>query len=296
MPSLRDVKKKIDGVKNTQQITRAMKMVATARLRRTLDRLKSADRYLQKLEQMVADLNDFVKGEAREHPLFHVRPFVNRIGIILVSGERGLCGSFNTELFKATLAFMDEHPDAKKHLFIIGKKGVEFFRRCGIKPFASIPSLASPFDVKRVERVGQNAVRWYDPDNKHPEHRVDELYIVYARFISALQRQIRIKRVLPIENITGNKASRQPREMIFDPSPQEILISLIPRFVTGVISRAVLESSASEQSARMIAMGSATDRAHDMIKDMTLTYNRTRQALITKELAEVMGGAEALSD
>ncbi len=290
MAGIRDIKKKIAGVKNTQQITRAMKMVSTARLRRAMERLKAARLYLEKLEQIVADLQKVV-GDPKIHELFAARP-VNSVGIVLVSGERGLCGSFNHDLIRRTVNLLKEVKAPQKHLIIIGKKGYEYFKRRPTPIIAYHPDLISNDSSENLRKAVKNAVGFYS------QKIVDEILIVYSNFISPLERKIVVTRLLPLQQIKTEKKSRvgEGKEMIFDPGPEEILNSLIPRFVEGEFTKAILESSASEQGARMVAMTSATDRARDMIRDMTLKYNRTRQAIITKELAEVVAGADALSE
>ncbi|MFZ2956089.1 MAG: ATP synthase F1 subunit gamma [Candidatus Ozemobacteraceae bacterium] len=290
MASIRDVKKKISGVKGTQQITRAMKMVATAKLRRSIERLNATKFYLEKLEDLVSDLREAAAGENKIHPLFDARP-VKNTAVVLISGDRGLCGSYNHDLFKYTLKLMNELPENGRHLILVGRKGHEFFRRRNIHILGSHSELGNFTDQESIQQAARNAIKLYSTGV------IDELRIVYTGYVSALERHIAVKRLLPLEEHKQGekKEGRRPHEMLFDPSPDHILNALIPRYVEGLFLRALLESAASEHGARMVAMGAATDRADEIINSLTLTYNRTRQAIITKELSEVIAGVEALA-
>ncbi|MBF0499586.1 MAG: ATP synthase F1 subunit gamma [Candidatus Riflebacteria bacterium] len=290
MANIRDVKKKIGGVKGTQQITRAMKMVATAKLRRAIERLNATKFYLEKLEDLVADLRLAAGADSKIHPLFDSRP-VKNTAVVLVTGDRGLCGSFNHDLFKYTVKFMDKLPENGRHLILIGRKGHEFFRRKNIPILGYHSDLSGPADQDGVRLAARNAIKFYTTG------LIDELHIVYTGYVSALERHITSRRLLPLEDHTlvSVKSVRRSCGILFDPSPEKILGSLIPRYVEGLFLRALLESAASEHGARMVAMGAATDRADEIISQLTLSYNRTRQAIITKELSEVIAGAEALA-
>lgn len=300
MPSIRDIKKKIGGVKNTQQITRAMKMVATAKLRKATERLNAVKFYLEKLETLVADLSEVIGGTSEIHPLFDVRPEVKNVAFIVVAGERGLCGSFNSDIFKFVNNRLKQVPEGQgKHLILAGRKGIEFFRRRNIHILGNHPELNGQAETNTIIISARNAMKLYTTGV------VDELYLIYTEYVSALERHVVCKRMLPLEDkaaLAPQKVEpalahleRRPHEMIFDPSPEIILGKLIPKYVEGLFMRGLLESAAAENSARMVAMDTATDRADEMIEDLTLTYNRTRQALITKELSEVIAGVEALS-
>jgi len=267
-----------------------MKMMATAKLRRAMDRLNAARLYLEKLEQIVADLRDVVE-DTHIHPLFGAKP-VKRQGIILVSGERGLCASFNHDLIKFTMALMKNNPQIEKKLLLIGKKGHEFFKKRNFTLLGYHADLLGFFSTEKIRLAARNAVKFYTNDI------VDELIIVYTSFVSALERRITVKKLLPLEDIGSDKKTRHHRtqNIQFDPSPEAILNSLIPRYIEGLFTKAIMESSASEQGARMLAMSAATDRADEMIDELTLKFNRTRQAAITKEINEVVAGADALAD
>lgn len=287
MPGLKDIRKKMLGVRSTQQITRAMKMMATVKLRRAMDSYLSTHLYLEKLEQMVVDLRAVLPATC-SHPLFGGRP-VKTTGIVLVTGERGLCGSFNHDLVKTCLRRLQDQPDREKKLVLIGKKGVDHFRRLAYTVIGSHPDLVGKYSQKALGLAARNAISLYTSGV------IDELVIIYTHFVSTLDRRIETRVLLPISEIGAGRKTRHhgDQRIQFDPSPAAILSALIPRYVEGLFMKAVLESSASEQAARMVAMDAATDRAQEIIDELTMKFNRTRQAVITKELSEVIAGADA---
>lgn len=295
MATQKDIRKKIGGVKNTQQITRAMKMMSTAKLRRAMDRLNAMRFYLVKLEQMVCALCSAIE-KPDLHPIFQPHQGRRNCGIILITGDRGLCGSFNHDLIKQTQALIRERKEMNCRLFLVGRKGYEFFKR---RPSDRIsmdyfPELLARPEPDSIRLAAKNFLSFYN------NNAIDELLIVYTGSVSALERRIEVKKMLPFEfSSIKSKSAHHPNATIefeFDPSPDVILNSLIPRYIEGMFLRGILESSAAEHGARMVAMGAATDRAEEMISEMTLLYNRIRQAAITKELSEVIGGVDALAD
>ena len=289
MPNPRDIKKKISGVKNTQQITRAMKMVSTAKLRKAMERLNSTKFYLNKLEDMVIDLQA-VLGDTAVMQQYAARP-VNCVGVVIVTGDRGLCGSFNTDIIKAALRHLKKIEAPEKRLITFGRKGHDYFKKRQWPILNSYSELNGNLDADGIRAAAKDAVQLFLQDI------FDELWIVYSDFVTVLERKIIIKRLLPLEPFVsrGSRQKTRTHEVLFDPSPQVIFDALIPRFVEGLFLRAVLESSTAEQAARMIAMGAATDKADEIVEELTLYYNRTRQAIITKELSEVVAGTDALS-
>lgn len=293
MPTQKDIRKKISGVKSTQQITRAMKMMSTAKLRRAMDKLNAMRFYLEKLEQMVCALCGAIE-DPDLHPIFQQHKTRRSSGIILITGDRGLCGSFNHDLIKQTQVLLKERKDMNCRLFLIGRKGYEFFKRRETDGIAMdyFPDLLSHPDADSIRLAAKNFLSFYNTN------AIDELFIVYTGSVSALERKIIVKKMLPFEARHFQTATHRHAtlDFEFDPSPEVILNSLIPRYIEGIFLRGILESSSAEQGARMIAMGAATDRADEMISEMTLLYNRIRQAAITKELSEVIGGVDALAD
>lgn len=293
MPTQKDIRKKIGGVKNTQQITRAMKMMSTAKLRRAMDKLNAMRFYLEKLEQMVSALCGAIE-KPDLHPIFQAHKTRRSCGIILITGDRGLCGSFNQDLIKQTQLLLKERKGMNCRLFLVGRKGYEFFKRrsTGEMGMDYFPDLLSRPDPDSIRLAAKNFLSFYN------NNTIDELIIVYSGSVSALERKMIVKKMLPFEigHFQSSKHHHATLEFEFDPSPEVILNSLIPRYIEGIFLRGILESSTAEQGARMIAMGAATDRAEEMISEMTLLYNRIRQAAITKELSEVIGGVDALTD
>ncbi len=289
MPTLKDIKQKIGGVKSTQQITRAMKLMSTAKLRRAMERLNATHFYLDRLEQIVADLLPAV-GSTFVHPLFSPRE-VKTLGIVVISGTRGLCGSFNHEINKRAMEVIRESKAPQKKLLIIGKKAHEFFRRKEYAIVGYFPDLIQTEDHSQIHLVAKNAVKLFT------EGVIDEMVLVYSDFVSVMDRRLAVRKLLPVEKIgMGAECRKIARQIAFDPGPEEILSSLVPRYLEGSFQRAVLESAASEHASRMLAMTNATDKAEEMIEGLTMQFNRTRQAGITKELSEVIAGADALSD
>jgi F-type H+-transporting ATPase subunit gamma len=290
MPTIRDIRRNIRSVKGTQQITRAMKLMSTAKLGRAVDRLHAAHFYLAKLEQILTDLWEEA-DELPSHPLLQQRPALKASGIVLITGERGLCGSFNHDLIRMTMALLQKNPEIPKKLFLIGKKGHEFFRRKSWPILGYDPFLDGLFQSQEMALPVRNAISAYSSG------QVDEIILVYVNFVSPMERYSVTHRLLPLT--LEHPPERQKRQALlpiqFDPSPKQVLDAFIPRYVDGFFQRAVLETAAAEQAARMMAMGAATDRGEEMLDDLQLLFNRTRQAAITRELVEVTSGAEALN-
>ncbi|HNW33754.1 MAG TPA: ATP synthase F1 subunit gamma [Candidatus Ozemobacteraceae bacterium] len=292
MATQKDIRHKISGVKSTQQITRAMKMMSTAKLRRAMDKLNSMRFYLEKLEQMVGALCGAIE-RPEQHPVLCPRT-IRSSGIILITGDRGLCGSFNHDLLKKTTELITERAGMNLRLFLIGRKGYEFFRKRTIKGLGMdyFSELLAHPDPDPIRLAARNFLSFYR------NNAIDELLIVYTGSVSALERRIYVKKMLPFDmrSFQTKGLHHAGHGFEFDPSPEVILNSLIPRYIEGMFLRGILESATAEHGARMIAMGAATDRAEEMISNMTLQYNRIRQAAITTELSEVIGGADAQSD
>ncbi len=288
MPSLKDIRRRIASVKNTQKITKAMKMVSAAKLRRAEDAAKRSRPYA---EQLDATLRQIVAGLGAEaHPLLASRE-VARTEWIVVTSDRGLCGGFNGNLLRLVDRELKARlsPELEITVWTVGKKARDYFARRAYSVrgeslgFSAAPSHADGSALARIaaERFTSGAV--------------DEVMIVYNEFISAAVQKPKIERLLPLKSsIEGDETPVGP-EPLFEPSPQEMLAVLLPRQVESRVYRALLESAAAEHAARMAAMESATSNASDMIGSLTLQFNKARQAAITKELMEIVSGAEALS-
>jgi len=284
MPSLKQIKRRIASVRSTQQITRAMKMVAAARLRRAQENIIKARPYSLKLRHVIRDLA--ARTDRSLHPLLDLRP-VEEVGIIVVTGDRGLCGSFNTNILRETQRVMQEERQAKLFLITVGRKGTEFFTRRGAPVVASLANFFNELHFGHAAKLGDILIRRYQ------EHGMDRVYLIYNEFKSAVQQFVVCEQLLPIlpEEF---EAGESHTEFLFEPSVGQILNAILPLYVNVQLWRVLLESYAAEMGARMTAMENATENAAELIDTLTLHYNKARQAAITKELLEVVSGAEGL--
>jgi F-type H+-transporting ATPase subunit gamma len=289
MPSLRDIRRKIKTVKNIQQITQAMKMVAAARLKRVQDRVTAGKPYAEKLQELMGYLAPHVTQI--EHPLLEVRP-IHATGVVVIAGDKGLCGSYNNNVIRRGQQFVNGLTVKDVHLITVGRKSSDFFRKRGYDVHASFPQIGVDAPYAEVKRIADAITGFYL--NK----TVDEVYIAYTEFISSIQQRPQIIKFLPIEPPRAeDEEEEKPEgalEYIFEPPAPELLATLLPRYVEQRIYHLLLESVASEFGARMTSMTNATDNAGEVIKELSLAANKARQATITKELLEVVSGAEAL--
>jgi F-type H+-transporting ATPase subunit gamma len=282
MPNLIDIRRRIRSVKNTQQITKAMKMVAAARLRRSQERVIATRPYSLRLRTIIANLA--AKG-ASSHPLLEQRPDVRRTLLVVVSGDKGLCGSFNTNVLRRATRRLKELPNAD--VMTLGKKASDYFRRRWPRIRAAHSTLFT-----RLERSDAEAIA-HDITAAFIGGEYDAVHVIYNEFKSMISQELRDERLLPLEPPTANP-SDAGEDVLYEPNAEAILSELLPRFVTYQVYRMLLESQAAEHAARMTAMESATKNAKQMIERLTLSYNRARQAAITKELIEIVSGANAL--
>jgi F-type H+-transporting ATPase subunit gamma len=296
MPSLKAIRKRITSVKNTRKITRAMKLVSTAKLRRAQEALIAARPYTAAIAQVVSQLSG-VAG-AGSHPLFEERP-VAKVAIVVVTSDRGQAGAFNANVTKAVERYIrEEIPGVQATLRIIGRKGNQYFtrRRVAIASFDPAPTGATALASSR--ETANRIIADFQAG------KVDRVFVVYNEFRSAISQIVRVKQLLPVvpepstqtlapKGSTPGKSEDQP-DFLYEPSKEALLARLVPLYVQIQLYRATLESIAAEFAARMTAMENATKNAGEMIAKLTLSYNRARQASITKELLEIIGGAEAL--
>lgn len=291
MASLRDIRKRIRSVKSTQQITKAMKMVSAAKLRRAQDAIIAARPYARALEQMIADL--VARSEGLSHPLLVTRP-ARRVEILAITSDRGLAGGFNANVIRRVTRFIYENErTATIRLTTVGRKGVEAFRRRHLDIRKDHAGLYAKMSYQTARSLSEELIREFLED------RVDQVLVVYNEFVSAISQRVVLAPLLPFERPAGEsvdplKEAREQIDFEYEPSKQAVLDRLVPQAVATRVYRALLESVASEHGARMSAMENATNNASDAISRLTLTYNRTRQAVITKELMEIVSGAEAL--
>lgn len=287
MANLQHLRRKIGSIKNTQKITKAMKMVAAAKLRRAQQRILAFRPYGLRLRQAIADLS--VRANRAAHPLLQKRP-IRTIQVTVVTSDRGLCGAFNTNIFRKALQVIQEceATGAQVIVGVVGKKGGDFFRRrhWAIRdPFINIFERLSYEHAMEISMTGADAFQ---------KGVFDEVYIVYNEFKSAVQQRVIVEKLLPLEPLDEAGAAAIGGGYLFEPNEEELLAELLPKAAQAQVYRILLESSAAEQAARMSAMDGATRNAGEMIKKFTLLYNRSRQEAITKELMDIVGGAEAL--
>jgi len=286
MAGMREIRKRIRVVRNIQQITKAMKMVAAARLKRAQDRVIAARPYTEKMQQVLESLG-YSSSEVK-HPLLEVRD-PRRIGVLVVSADRGLCGSYNANIIRKTMEVIRPWPKEAVKLVIVGRKGQQFFRRHPYEVVGAFLLPAAEVSFTEVQRIGGLLQGLFT------EGRIDVLYLVYTQFISTLVQRPTAVKLLPIEPPKIEEGEVfHIEEYIFEPKPELLFAHLLPRYVNTQIYRALAEAIASEHGARMASMTSATDNATEMISTLTLSLNRARQAAITREIAEIVGGADAL--
>jgi F-type H+-transporting ATPase subunit gamma len=288
MATMREIRTRIRTVRNIEKITRAMKLVAAARLKRAQGRVEAARPYAERMEQMMRQLSTAAAGI--EHPLLETREERN-VAVVVISSDRGLCGSYNTNLFRQAMAFLRPRDPETVKLLLIGRKAQQFFRRHRY-PVVEARPLGSGADLSFAEI--QPIVRTLRTMFETEE--VDGVYVVYQRFQSAMTQVPTVLPLLPLTPPEGEEeaAGGMAGEMIFEPGPEELLGRLLPRYVDTQVFRTIAEAIASEHGARMTSMSAATENAGQMIDTLTLSLNRARQAAITKEIAEIVSGAEAL--
>jgi F-type H+-transporting ATPase subunit gamma len=288
VPSLKAIRKRIGSVKNTQKITRAMKLVAAARLRRAQDAIIAARPYSIALERVVAELADRAGREA--HPLLADRTG-RRAQVVVMTSDRGLAGSFNTQVLRRTEVLMNEELAEwdEVTLRLVGRKGNEYFKRRDATIGSYLPSGQQGGPLVLSREIANFVVTDF------LEEKVDRVYLIYSEFKSAMSQKPVVSQLLPLKpRPLAEGEVQRAGDFIYEPSKEELLEHLLPLYIQNGLYRAALESVASELGARMSAMDSATRNAGEMIDRLTLQYNRARQAAITKELLEIIGGAEAL--
>lgn len=287
MQSLRAIRRKIRAVKNLQKIMQAMKMVAAARLRRVQDRVTAGKPYTEKIRWLVETLASHLP--TIEHPLLQVRP-VQRRGLVVITGDKGLCGAYNNNIIRAAQAFMERDGIAPFLLYCIGRKGYDFFYRRRYPVVRSRSQLPVTAPFQEFKAVAEDIVDWFT------SHEVDEVHLAYGEFVNPLVQRPKIVSLLPIrpETPRGDKKEEGGRDYIFEPQAPQLLALLLPRYVEHQIYHILLESLASENAARMNAMGQASDNAEEMLRQLTLQANKIRQWVITKELLEITTAVEAM--
>ena len=285
MATLKIIRKRITSIRNTQQITKAMKMVSAAKLRRAQEAALLARPYADKMNDILTNLSARVSRAA--HPLLAARE-EKRIQLVLVTSDRGLCGGYNANLVRAAQAFIRTHGDGKEILLaLVGRKGADYYRRRrGETGERYLNFLATPAEELAVVIAEKLITRFVDGET-------DAVYLLYSHFRSALSQVPTLEKILPVD-LGESREPEQLTEYLYEPGAEELLSSLLPKITEVKIQRALLEATASEHGARMTAMDSATTNASKMMGSLTLQMNRARQASITRELMEIVGTAEAL--
>ncbi len=281
MPTIRTIRNRIRGVRNITKITRAMEMIAATKMKRAQERGLAGRPYAEKIEQVIADLAAI---SDQPHPLLARRP-ENHITVVHITPDRGLCGGLNSNINRMTAAFMLEHRDAVS-LVTVGRKGRDFMARHGARVIAEFTGLGdrpSQLDTLPISRIVNEA---------YVSGTADRVYLAYTRFVTTITQEPVMHQLLPVQPAQLPKS--QNVEYLYEPNAGAVLDQLLPRFVEMEVYHAILESIASEQSARMVAMRNATDNGREIIDDLTLVYNKARQEAITKELLDIVGGVAAM--
>ena len=291
MPSIRQLRRRIRGVQNTRQITRAMELVASSRLRRAQELVLASRPYAERIRLVINNLAA-VSGAQELHPLLQVRP-VSRAAVILFTTSRGLCGSLNSNMVRAVVRFILDR-GVSVDIFAVGTKGPALLRSVGLSDAVSAqyqdlgnyPNLADILPITRSTIEGYTTQEY------------DEVYVGYSQFVNLMRQEPTLTRILPIAPDELDKTevrAFQQVDYIYEPDPDEVLSTLLPRFIEAQVYRALLEGIASEHSARMIAMRNATENAEEILQDLTLTYNKVRQTAITNEVIEIATAAKAIA-
>lgn len=289
MPSLKEVRNRITSVNSTMQITKAMKMVAAAKLRRAQDAIIRMRPYANKLNNLIATVSANTEAGAQS-PYTTVRP-VERVLLVVVTSDRGLCGAFNTNIIKATSAliqekYVEQHAKGNVEIFALGKKAGDVFARRGFKVNQNYQDIFLRLSFQTAREAAEEVM------DSFAAGTYDEVVLIFNEFKNVATQIIRTEQMLPL--VEKESETSTSTDYLFEPSEEEIILDLLPKAIKMHLFKAVLESNASEHGARMSAMDKATENAGDMLRDLKIEYNRSRQAAITKEILEIVGGAEAL--
>lgn len=285
MPTLRDIKRRIRAVNNTRQITKAMKMVAAAKLRKSQTRMFEMRPYAEKMDAVLKNLSKGADSEL--HPLLVVRPR-KTVEVLVITSDRGLCGAFNSNILRASSNFISNlrTNGFDVNVSVIGKKAVDYFKRRSVSLRQSWTGLSGRVTYYNAQEVARDIIENYTNET------IDEVVLIYNEFKSVVAQKVNVARLLPLAPVEGG--TEPALDFLYEPTQQGIYNILLPKNVEIQIYRALLESQASEEAARMTAMENATKNANEMIEKLTLQYNKARQAAITRELMDIVGGVEAL--
>jgi F-type H+-transporting ATPase subunit gamma len=286
MPSTREIRRRIKSIKNISQVTRAMEMVAASRMRRAQAAVTAGRPYAEKIDEVIANLAARIQGsDEGSHPLLVQRP-IKRTLVVLITADRGLCGSLNTNVIRRATRFMLDEVQGETALVTIGRKGRNFMIRYGrpvVAEFINYGDRPTVIDILPIARV---------VTEEYASGRVDAVHLIYTDFVNTLIQRPMVYQLLPLKPV---EATGLPADYIYEPSTGGVLEEIIPRYIESRVYQGLLESIASEQSARMVAMRNATQNAKELVQELTLSYNKLRQANITRELTEITSGAAALT-
>lgn len=288
MATLRDILRKIGAVKKTRQITRAMNMVAAAKLRSTQGKMENFEPYARKFSEVLSNLASRIDPEI--HPLLMKREEATKVELVHFTADRGLCGSFNMNLITRAEKWIEEQGASGKEcsLTLIGKKGRDYFRKRDYPVTASHVNIYGAVDIAFVNQMARDLI------HRYMEEEIDEAYMIYARFVSMVKQEPTLVKLIPIEPPKVEEGVPGMAEYLCEPGAEELLIELLPKHIAVQILNAFFQNETSEHAARMAAMDNATKNCSEMIDNLTLVYNKARQAAITAELMDIVGGAEAL--
>ncbi|HKK87387.1 MAG TPA: ATP synthase F1 subunit gamma [Saprospiraceae bacterium] len=291
--NLKEVRERITSINSTQQITKAMKMVSAAKLKKAQEGITQMRPYAKKLQEILGNILSNTEGD--QVGSFGVERDVNRMAVIVVTSSRGLCGAFNNNIIKSTIQHLEEnHQEHLKHgkvdFLCIGKKGADYLKKRYTDGYfyKDYISLIEKYDYESIKALGEYLMRSFS------DGTYDLVEVVYGQFKNAALQIPTIEQYLPVEKLEEEGASETKADYIFEPNQDELLNELVPKILISQLQRYILDTSASEHGARMTAMDQATENANDLIKELKITYNKARQEAITKEISEIVGGAAAL--
>ncbi len=290
MANLKEIRARIESTKNTQQITKAMKLVSAAKLRKAQHNITNMRPYAVTLKQVIADI---AATQKVSHPLMTRKTNVKNVLLVVLTSDRGLCGAFNSSINKFAERYIIENKSVfeKIDFIFVGKRGTDFFARKGIKGLDNVTKLEKDISYSLAKNIAEKLIAHYESGH------YEEIRLIYNEFKSAISQKVVCETLLPVEIETSTftvEGSKFSADMIFDPSPEKIIEDLLKKSFNLQVYRAMSESVASEHGARMTAMENSSNNARDMISKLTLNYNKARQEKITTELAEIVGGAESL--
>lgn len=285
MASARDIKRKINSVSNTQKITKTMKMVSAAKMRKAVEAMQSARPYSVKLSELIQELSNRAGGNA-EHAFFEAREEVKTIYLVVMTSDKGLCGAFNSNVLKAAQAFVKDNAGKTIKVVPVGKRALDFFAKRGFEIVEKWVGFGGKYTFSDAINVGKLLAKSFINGD------ADEVHLIYNEFKSTSSQIVRSKKLLPLA-VEGGSEPKYP-DFEYEPDVTELLNTLLPQFINTSVFQGMLESVAGEHGARMVAMDNATRSAGEMIKKLVLNYNKTRQAAITTELLDIVNGAEAL--